>query len=160
MSLRNYVSAKEGLRNAMARNSAKARAAAKPATKAKPEPVASAPKPSAKWSPEIAASPAARAAQQRVMEIMDSPHFETHRALALKLIQNPKLSGSEICSMLALAGSKTEAERDAALADMQAALDDASQRNTVTASAIGTGPSRAARIWDAAYARTFGEAGE
>lgn len=152
-------SAARGLRAAIARR-AQAKAPTKPTATAKPAPVASAPKPAAKWSPELAASPAARAMTQRAIDVAGSPHFEGNRDLAVQLLGNAKLSGAEIVACLALAGSQTEAEADAALADMKGALADASQRNTVTASAIGTGPSRAAKIWETAYTRTFGEEGE
>lgn len=143
----------------------KAKLAAKSGGKAMAEPkpalVAPAPKPKAKWTPEIAASSPARAVTQKAIDMMSHPNFEGHRALALKLFQNPKLSGREICSMLALAGSKTEAESDAALAEMQAALADARQSNSgSTTSTSGGGSSRAAAIWAKAHERAFGELGE
>lgn len=143
----------------------KAKLAAKSGGKAmaepKPAPFAPAPNPKAKWTPEIAASKAARGVTQKAIDVMSHPSFAGNRDLALKLFQNPKLSGREICSMLALAGSTTEAEGDAALAEMQAALADARQSNSdSTISASGGGSSRAAEIWAKAQERAFGGLGE
>lgn len=104
------------------------------------------------WSPEIAASPAAKAATQRALDVAESPHFEANRDLAIQLLGNPKLSGAEIVAMLDLAGAKDGAGQDAALADMRAALASARALSGGPPPApVGKGRSQA--IWDRAYAK-------
>lgn len=111
------------------------------------------------WSVEIASSTAAKAATAKALAVMESPHFEARRDLAVSLLKKGNMCAEDICSILAIA-STSGAEQNAALADLKAALADAAEKNEESANASGTGPSRAARIWESAYARTFGEAGE
>ncbi len=111
------------------------------------------------WSVEIASTTAAKAATAKALAVMESPHFEARRDLAVSLLKKGNMCAEEICSILAIA-STSGAEQNAALADLKAALADAAEKNAESANASGTGPSRAARIWESAYARTFGEAGE
>ena len=152
------ISAQDRKATAIARLKARNAPAASP--KVKPAPAAPKAKGSTPWSPEIAASPAAKAATQRALDVAGSPHFEANRDLAVQLLGNPKLSGAEILACLALAGSKSRAHADAALAEMKAALSDAAENNPKHGGTKGAGTARAARIWESAYARTFGEAGE
>ena len=147
--------AAKGLRAAL--NRRKASASPAPAAIAPAAPKAPI-KPKAEWSPEIAASPAAKAETQRAVAVMRSPQFEQHRDLAMQLFRNPKLSGGEIVAMLALAGSSSEAESHAAVAEMKAALAAAGAQHNGTAAAQSNS---AAAIWDRAIARVKAEmAGE
>lgn len=145
------TSAANGLRAALNRRKANA----------SPAPAASAPapiKPKLSWSPEIAASAAARAATERAVAVMRSQQFERHRDLAMQLFRNPKLSGGEIVAMLALAGSSSEAESDAAVAEMKAALAAAAAQHGGAAKAQAN---TASAIWDRAVAKVKAEmAGE
>lgn len=147
--------AAKGLRAAL--NRRKASASPAPAAIAPSAPKAPI-KPKAEWSPEIAASPAAKAETQRAVAVMRSPQFEQHRDLAMQLFRNPKLSGGEIVALLALAGSSSEAEADAALADMKSALAAAAAQHGSTATPVSN---TASAIWARAIGNVKAEmAGE
>lgn len=104
------------------------------------------------WSPAIAASPAAKAATQRVLDVMGSQHIAGREKLAVTLLGNRKLEASEIVSMLALAGAQDGAGQDAALADIRATLAEVRALNASAAPAAVV-PGRAAEIWERAYAK-------
>lgn len=149
------TNAARGLRAALARhgklkaNAAPAAPAPAPATPATPA------KPVMKWTASIGASAEARAVTQRAIDVMDSPHFAAHRDLAVSLFKNPRLSGAEICSILALTGATGAAEQETAMADMKAALSQA--RASVGGSNPTASPASAsAAIWDKAIAAALG----
>lgn len=85
---------------------------------------------------------------------MSSEHFAGRTNLAADLLRNPKLSAGEIIGILKLAGSRTQAEQNSALADMKAALAEA---RALHGGAAPAQSNSASAIWDRAIARVAAE---